>query len=186
MLLGARRRIARPGEHGQGSRRLFEVVCARGTAARRASKRLITAVARGSPAVSLVSAGTPAAPAPPPPAGGSGSPRRDPGEVPGRGRAPAVFELGFLGPGARGASVRHWPGCPNGRAAGGVTRGVRGGSAGVIAIGNAGRGGAAAVLEAAAVTAGRRGSGAERRRARSLRCGPERAGGGRGEQRTVL
>lgn len=40
-----------------------------------------------------------------------------------------MFELGFLGPGARGASVRHWPGCPNGRAAGGVTGAGGGGGA---------------------------------------------------------
>lgn len=61
----------------------------------------------------------PAAPAPPPPAGGSGNPRLDPGEAPRRGLAPAVLKLGFLGLGAHGASVRHGPGDPSGRAAGG-------------------------------------------------------------------
>lgn len=166
-------------------------LCRRRTAGERARRRLIPEVAPGSVALNLVSAGLWRPPTPPPPAGGSGSPRRDPGEAPRRGRAADCARARVPGPGHSRRVRASRPGCPNGRAAGGGDGG--GGERWCVRHrerrwrrGGAGRAGAAAGLLAAPGTAGRRGCGAARRQrgaeeaARSQRRGPTQTGGGAG------
>lgn len=179
-LLGARRRRARPGEH----RRWPAVgACARERYGGPASERAAhPSIGTGIGCLEPGECGAPwLRPLPLPladPAVFGGTRERPRGEG---GRRPGSSS----GPWARALAARP---CVTGPAVLTAARPAEGrvgvGSAGVIASGNAGRGearqggAAAAGLEAAPGTAGRRGSGAERRRALSLRRGPARAGGG--------
>lgn len=176
-LLGARRQRARPGEHRGGAGRLFEIVCGERLGGR-ASKQA-PPLAPGAVAWSLVSAGA-ARPRPLP------LPPADPAVLRGTPERPGVRA------GACARARVPWPGR--------LRRNRVSGPAVLAAARAAGSGGgerwcdrprerrlkrggaaaAAAGLEAAPGTAGRRGSGAERRRAPSLRGGLGRAGGGRG------